>query len=288
MPSSGAAGFGGGGAPTTASSALAKVTPSPTLLINVIVPAEREDDYDNEGEEGEEEEGGASPTSDVALRPGGGGGGGSGLPEAATMSLGTPYPGSPNPARLALGNEKGTPDSVIRPTVLTYRGEDVLAPRHRRRDEGDAEGDDGGPHHPPSSSSSSSAAAAAKEPFPDGKRPSPSAPDRTLRSATAGDDDVAPAELCGVRHPVDRRGGEGEGGSTEAEAGGDAPDDPPPRPTRSSPARSKVPTSEAPSSAPPMATASASAPPAIQNGTLAAASALMTLLGKERGGSPQG
>jgi hypothetical protein len=37
-----------------------------------------------------------------------------------------------------------------------------------------------------------------------------------------------------------------------------------------------------------MATASASAPLAIQNGTLAAASALMTLLGKERGGSPQG
>ena len=211
------------------------------------------------------------------------------MPAAATMSLGTPYPGSPNPARHALGNEKGTPDSVIRPTVLTYRGEEVLAPRHRRRDEGDAEGDDGGPHHPPSSLSlSSAAAAAAKEPFPAGKRPSPSAPDRTLRSATAGDDDDAPAELCGVRHPVDRRGGRGEGGSAEAEAGGDAPEYPPPRPTRSSPARSKVPTSEAPPSAPPMATASAPAPPAIQNGTLAAASALMTLLGKDRGGSPQG
>ena len=141
------------------------------------------------------------------------------------------YLGSPNPARHALGNEKGTPDSVIRPTVLTYRGEEVLTPRHRRRDEGGAEGDDGGPHHPPSllSFSSAAAAAVAKEPFPDGKRPSPSAPDRTLRSATAGDDDDAPAELCEVRHPVDRRGGGGEGGSTEDEAGGDAPNDPPPR-----------------------------------------------------------
>jgi len=65
-------------------------------------------------------------TSDVALRPGGGGGGGSGLPTAAAMSLGTPYPGLPNPAQHALGNKKGMPNSVIHPTVLMYRGEDVL------------------------------------------------------------------------------------------------------------------------------------------------------------------
>jgi len=35
---------------------------------------------------------------DVALRPGGEGRGGCGLPVVAMMSLGTPYPGSPNPA----------------------------------------------------------------------------------------------------------------------------------------------------------------------------------------------
>ena len=132
--------------------------------------------YDNEEEEGGEEEGGALPMLDVALRPSGEGGGGSGLPVAATMSLGTPYPGSPNPARHALGNEKGTPDSVIHPTVLMYRGEEVLTPWYRRWDEGDVEGDNGGPHHPPSSLSSE-AVAVAKEPFPDRKRPLPSAPD---------------------------------------------------------------------------------------------------------------
>jgi len=86
------------------------------------------------------------------------------------------------------------PYSVIHPTVLMYRGEEVLTPWYRRWDEGGAEGGDGGPHHPPSSLSPE-AAAAAKEPFPDGKRPSPSAPDRTLQSATAGDNDDAPAEL---------------------------------------------------------------------------------------------
>ena len=48
------------------------------------------------------------------------------MPSAVTMSLGTPYPGSPDPAQHALGNKKGMPDSVIHPTVLTYRGEDVL------------------------------------------------------------------------------------------------------------------------------------------------------------------
>lgn len=37
-------------------------------------------------------------------------------------SLDTPLPVSPNPARHAMGAEKGTPDSFIRPTVLTYQG----------------------------------------------------------------------------------------------------------------------------------------------------------------------
>jgi len=36
-------------------------------------------------------------------------------------SLETPLPLSPNPTRHALGSEKSTPDSVIRPTVLTFK-----------------------------------------------------------------------------------------------------------------------------------------------------------------------
>ena len=37
-------------------------------------------------------------------------------------SLETPLPVSPNPSRHTMGTEKCSPDSVIRPTVLTYKG----------------------------------------------------------------------------------------------------------------------------------------------------------------------
>ena len=43
------------------------------------------------------------------------------LPSSALLPEETPLPVSPNPTRHALGNEKNTPDSVIRPKVLTYR-----------------------------------------------------------------------------------------------------------------------------------------------------------------------
>jgi hypothetical protein len=85
-----------------------------------------------------------------------------------------------------------------------------------------------------------------------------------------------------------------QAGPAEAKEGGDTPYDgplppppPPPPPLPPHPSVSEAPESGAPPSAPPAAALMA-APPAIQNGTLAAASALVTLLGKERGGLPQG
>jgi hypothetical protein len=64
------------------------------------------------------------------------------------LPLGTQCPDSPNPARHALGNNKGTPNSIIRSPVLTYRGEGgvgAVLPRRWGRGEG---GEGNGPQHP--------------------------------------------------------------------------------------------------------------------------------------------
>jgi len=56
-------------------------------------------------------------------------------------SLETPLPASPNPTRYAVGTEKSTPDSAIRPMVLSYKGNNADAIRptvltYRGNDEG--------------------------------------------------------------------------------------------------------------------------------------------------------
>lgn len=53
------------------------------------------------------------------------------LASSKSRSLETPLPVSPNPTRHTMGTEKSTPDSVIRPTVLTYNGgKDSLSAEH--------------------------------------------------------------------------------------------------------------------------------------------------------------
>jgi len=72
-----------------------KVTPSPTLPISTPIVSSEQQQQQQQGES-------------LSLSP--------------QFSLAeTPLPISPNPTRHALGNEKSTPDSVIRPKVLTYR-----------------------------------------------------------------------------------------------------------------------------------------------------------------------
>jgi len=53
------------------------------------------------------------------------------LTSGKNRSLETPLPVSPNPTRHTMGTEKSTPDSVIRPTVLSYKGgKDGLSAEH--------------------------------------------------------------------------------------------------------------------------------------------------------------
>ena len=142
--------------------------------------------------------------------------------------LGTPHPGSPNPAQHALRNKKGTPDSVIHLTVLTYQeGGGMPAVRHVRRHGGDVGG------------------AAAVAPAPRQRRRRRAfltgRCHLNCQPAIAGDsdgdgdkDDGTPTEerRYGVRHPINCQGGGGGGGPAEADEGGNAPYDslPPPSP----------------------------------------------------------
>jgi hypothetical protein len=242
--------------PRSSGVATEKVTPSPSLPITIVHGhrGEEENEEDVAEAEGDEEVEGGDKHEDAR--------------EATKVPpLDTPYPISPNPAKHTLGNEKGTPDSVIRPTVLTYRGgeKDFATCHSRRREEAcDAP--------PPSLCRSPSLSAATSACVDNGKGPSSILRDET-RSAIEGDED------CHEDH---------EGGDAQVEpatSGGDGGASPP---SSRSPTTSKTSMSTAISASPVGAKVMTSAPPMIQNGTLAAASALMTLFGKERGSPPQG
>jgi hypothetical protein len=256
--------------PRSSGVATEKVTPSPTLPIAIVhgnMEEEVKEEDEVKKEWAEEVEGGDGneyfpvTSENAALLPGVGG-------EPTKMpQLGTPYPVSPNPAKHALGNEKGTPDSVIRPTVLTYRrGEMDFAPCHSRRSEEACD------VPPPSLYRSPSLSTAASGCVDNGKGPSLTPRDQT-RIAIEGDDDCR----------IDYQGGDAR--VEPATSGGDGGAS---LPSSRSPTMLKTSMSTAISASPMGATAVASAPPMIQNGTLAAASALMTLFGKERGSPPQG
>lgn len=78
-----------------------KVTPSPTFQMNPPLCSEQQ---------------GESASPSITRQP-------------QSSLVETPLQVSPNPSRHMLGNEKSTPDSVIRPTVLTYRPIDECCPK---------------------------------------------------------------------------------------------------------------------------------------------------------------
>jgi len=143
------------------------------------------------------------------------------------QSFQTPLPMSPNPTRHTMGTKKSTPDSVIRPTVLTFRA-----------------GADG----------QSSAANMQKSPMP---------PKQCQVSVTSNSTNQV---LVKPGHTHTQIAENASHHSSPLKEASQKPVTP----------KAKLPPSDS----------VGRAPPVIQNGTLAAASALMTLFGNEK--SPQG
>lgn len=188
-----------------------KVTPSPTIPISTPIISTEQQQQQQQGES-------------LFLSP--------------QCSLAeTPLPISPNPTRHALGNEKSTPDSVIRPKVLTYR------PGGKECGSLPPLSEDGSDTTPSISNSPSKI---------EGKEASASV---KVESAS----DTKGATTTTGQYSPQKSNAVGTSTTTTAFANSTAKN------------ASVSPHKRA---APP--------PPVIQNGTLAAASALMTLFGNER------
>ncbi len=187
-----------------------KVTPSPTLPISppIMLSSKKK-----------QEESSSSASSQFMQEP------------PSSSRADTPLPITPNPTRHVLGTEKNTPDSVIRPRVLTYRPgsmeSEVISGNS--------------PVHDYQSTIEEKEATVL-----------------VLESMLGTNDEITTPQFSPKKS-------NSIGTSTTTA-------------TIAEPAKKNVPTSLPKPPAPPP-------PPVIQNGTLAAASALMTLFGNER--SPQ-